>query len=61
MEFRLVLSEYHATEKTIRIPLSLDEKTVKEWKIHFQAETNKALGEEIKKFVQERLITDEQL
>ena len=61
MEFRLELSEYHATEKTIRIPLSLDEKTVKEWKTHFQAETNKALGEEIKKFVQERLIIDEQL
>lgn len=61
MEFRLELSEYHATEKSIRIPLSLDEKTVREWKIHFQAETNKALGEEIKRFVQERLITDEQL
>ena len=60
-EFKLELSEYHATEKAIRIPLLLDEKTVKEWKIYFQAETNKALGEEIKKFVQERLITDEQL
>lgn len=60
-EFKLELSEYHATEKAIRIPLSLDEKTTKEWKIYFQAETNKALGEEIKKFVQERLITDEQL
>lgn len=60
-EFRLELSEYHATEKLKTIPLYLDEKTVEEWKIHFQAETNKALGEEIKKFVQERLITDEQL
>lgn len=61
IEFKLELSEYHATEKLKTIPLYLDEKTVEDWKIHFQAETNKALGEEIKKFVQERLITDEQL
>lgn len=60
-EFRLELSEYHATEKLKTIPLYLDEKTVEDWKTYFQAETNKALGEEIKKFVQERLITDEQL
>lgn len=60
-EFRLELSEYHATEKRKMIPLYLKEETVEEWKTHFQAETNKALGEEIKRFVQERLITDEQL
>lgn len=60
-EFRLELSEYHATERKKMIPLYLKEEIVEEWKTHFQAETNKALGEEIKKFVQERLIIDEQL
>ncbi len=58
-EFRLELDEYHASERIKNIPLYLDEKTVGEWKIYFEADTNRALGEKIKKFVQERVITNE--
>lgn len=58
-EFRLELSEYHASEKIKNIPIYLDEKTVEKWKIYFEADTNRALGEKIKKFVQERVITNE--
>ena len=58
-EFRLELGEYHASERIKNIPLYLDEKTVGEWKIYFEADTNRALGEKIKKFVQERVITNE--
>jgi len=55
------LREYHESEKIKNIPLYVDEKTVEKWKRYFEVDTNKALGEEIKKFVQERVITDEQL
>lgn len=60
-EFRLELREYHASERIKNIPLYVDERTVEKWKRYFEVDTNKALGEEIKKFVQERIITDEQL
>ncbi len=60
-EFKLELGEYHASERIKNIPLYIDEKTVEKWKRYFEADTNKALGEKIKKFVQERVITDEQL
>lgn len=60
-EFKLELGEYHASERIKNIPVYLDEKTVEKWKIYFEAETNRDLGEKIKEFVQERVITDEQL
>lgn len=60
-EFKLELGEYHANERIKNIPIYLDEKTVEKWKIYFEADTNRELGEKIKKFVQERVITDEQL
>ena len=58
-EFKLELDEYHASEKIKYIPLYLDEKTVGEWKIYFEASSNKALGEKIKEFVRERVIINE--
>ena len=58
-EFKLELGEYHANERIKSIPLYLDERTVEEWKRYFEADTNKALGERIKQFVQERIIINE--
>lgn len=58
-EFKLELGEYHANERRKSIPLYLDERTVEEWKRYFEVDTNKDLGEKIKKFVQERVIINE--